>query len=49
MVFYGGSSTAGAVKQTVSFLDGLVDLVSAGVVVHLPETEAHEGHVVAAV
>lgn len=49
VVFYGGSSTAGAVKQTVSFLDGLVDLVSAGVVVHLPETEAHEGHVVAAV
>lgn len=48
-MFYEGGSTAGAVKQTVSFLDGVVDLVRAGVVVHLPETEAHEGHVVAAV
>jgi DNA-binding transcriptional LysR family regulator len=42
-----GLRTASAVKQTVSSLDGLVDLVSAGVVVHLPEAKAHDGHVIA--
>ena len=41
-------STAGAVEETVSLLDGMIDLVCAGVVVHLPETKAHKGHVVAA-
>ena len=40
-----GSLTACAVEQTVTSLDGAVDLVGAGVVVHLPQTEAHEGHV----
>jgi hypothetical protein len=39
--------TASAIKQTVSGLDGLVHLVSAGVVVHLPEAKPHEGHVIA--
>jgi len=40
---------AGAVKQTVASLDGVVDLVGAGVVVHLPKTEANEGHLAAIV
>lgn len=43
----GERHTAGAVKETVTGLDGLVDLVGAGVVVDLPEAEAHEGHFVA--
>lgn len=41
--------TAGTVEQTVSGFDGLVDLVCAGVIVHLPETEAHNGHIISAV
>ena len=41
--------TAGTVKKAVAALDGIVDLVGAGVVVHLPQTEADKGHVMAAV
>lgn len=37
--------TAGAVKAAVASLDGLVNLVRAGVIVDLPQTKAHEGHV----
>jgi len=40
--------TAGAIEQTVTGLNGVVNLVCAGVVVHLPQTEAHEGHLKAA-
>jgi len=40
---------AGAVKETVASLDGVVDLISAGVVVHLPKTEANERHLTAIV
>lgn len=40
---------ASAVKETVSSLDGVVNLVGAGVVVHLPKTEANEGHLAAIV
>jgi hypothetical protein len=32
---------AGAVKQTVASLDGVVDLICAGVIVHLPQAEAN--------
>jgi hypothetical protein len=39
--------TACAVEQTVPGLDGLVNLISAGVVVHLPEAKAHDGHAIA--
>lgn len=49
LVLVGCSLTAGAVKQTVSGLDGLVDGVGGNVVVNLPQTEAHLGHVKAAV
>lgn len=41
--------TAGAVKAAVAGLDSLVDVIGAGVVADLPQTKAHEGHVVAAV
>jgi hypothetical protein len=41
--------TASAVKQTVASLDGVVDGVGAGLVGDLPQTKAHDGHVVAAV
>lgn len=41
--------TAGAVKAAVAGLDGFVDLVGAGVIVDLPQTKAHKGHVIAAV
>jgi hypothetical protein len=40
--------TAGAVKETVSGLDGIVDNIGGDSVVDLPETEAHLGHVGAA-
>lgn len=47
----GGRSqlTAGAVEETVTGLDGIVNDISGDGVVDLPETEAHLGHVVAAV
>jgi hypothetical protein len=38
-----------AVKEAVAGLDGVVDLVGAGVVVDLPKTEAHQGHLAAVV
>lgn len=41
--------TASTIEETVAGLDGLVDGVSADGVVDLPQTEAHEGHVMAAV
>jgi nicotinamide mononucleotide (NMN) deamidase PncC len=40
--------TTGTIEQTITSLDGVVHLVSAGVVVDLPQAEAHEGHFVAA-
>lgn len=40
--------TASTVKETVSNLDGVVDRVGASVVVDLPQTEAHDGHIIAA-
>jgi hypothetical protein len=43
------SRTAGAVKQTVAGLDGIVDGVGADVVVDLPQAETHKGHLVATV
>lgn len=43
------SRTASAVEETVSGLDSVVDLVSAGLVGDLPEAKAHKGHVIAAV
>jgi hypothetical protein len=45
----GEKRTAGTIEETVASLDGVVDLVGTGVVVDLPETEAHEGHLKAAV
>lgn len=44
-----GVCTAGAVEETVAGLDGVVDLNGAGVIVDFPETEAHEGHLIAVV
>lgn len=44
-----GLLTAGAVEETVTSLDGMVDLVGASLVVDLPEAKAHEGHVITAV
>lgn len=41
--------TAGTVEETVSGLDGVVDDVGSDVVADLPETEAHLGHLMAAV
>jgi hypothetical protein len=41
--------TTSTIEQTVTSLDSLVDLVGASVVVDLPQTEAHDGHLVAAV
>jgi hypothetical protein len=41
--------TAGAVEETVSSLDSCIHLVCAGLVGDLPQAEAHEGHVEAAV
>jgi hypothetical protein len=41
--------TAGPIKQAIARLDGVVDLISAGIVVHLPQTEPHEGHLKATV
>lgn len=41
--------TTGTIEQAVASLDGVVDLVSASVVVDLPQAKAHEGHLVAAV
>lgn len=43
------SRTASAVKETVTGLDGVVDSVGASSVVDLPETEANNWHVMAAV
>lgn len=43
------SHTASTIEETVASLDSVVDLVSAGVVVDLPEAKAHYGHVIAAV
>lgn len=40
--------TACAVEETVASLDGVVDGVGS-VVLDLPETKAHEGHLIAAV
>lgn len=40
---------AGAVKQTVASLDGVVDLIGAGVVVDLPQAETDERHLAAIV
>lgn len=41
--------TAGAVKASIARFDGVVDLVCAGIVVYLPESESDNGHVVPAV
>ncbi len=41
--------TTGTVEQTVSGFDGLVDLIRAGVIIHFPEAEAHNGHIVSTV
>lgn len=41
--------TASTVKQSVSRLDGLVDLIGARLVVYLPQPKAHLGHLVAIV
>lgn len=41
--------TAGTVEQTISDLDGVINRVGGGRIVNLPETEAHEGHVMARV
>lgn len=41
--------TAGTVEETVSGLDGVVDDVGSDVGADLPETEAHLGHLMAAV
>jgi hypothetical protein len=49
IAFYGGTLTAGTVEAPVTGLDGVVDLVGASVVVDLPQAEAHEGHLEAAV
>lgn len=40
--------TAGTVQQPVSGLDGVVNRVGACSIVHLPQTKAHLGHLVAA-
>ena len=45
----GEARTAGAVKEAVAGLDGVVDLVGAGVVVDLPQAEADERHLLAIV
>ena len=34
--------TAGPIKETIARLDGIVDLISAGIVVNLPETGIDE-------
>ena len=41
--------TASTVEQSVADLDGLVHLVGAGGIVHLPQPEANLGHLVAIV
>ena len=35
---------AGTVEKAVPSLDGVVDLIGAGIVVHLPKAEAHKRH-----
>ncbi len=40
--------TARAVKETVTGLDGVVDLIGACIIVHLPQSEPNQGHLVAA-
>jgi hypothetical protein len=41
--------TTGAIKQSVTSLDGIVHSIRAGGVVDLPQTEANLGHLVAIV
>lgn len=41
--------TASTVEKTVAGLDGVVDDIRGNGVINLPETEAHLGHVIAAV
>lgn len=41
--------TCCAVEETVPALDGVVDLVGAGVVVDLPQAEAYDRHLMTAV
>ena len=36
--------TARAIEETITTLDGIVDLICTGVVVHFPEPEANKRH-----
>ncbi len=43
-----GIFTARAVEETVTGLDGVVDLIGACVIVHFPQSKPNQGHLVAA-
>ena len=41
--------TGGTVKETITHLDGIVDLIRAGVILDLPQSKADQGHFMAVV